>query len=485
MKRFRRASLLLLACAVALMIACPTAALANSARTQWEGVTTTGLLTSDEECPIVVDREVLTFDIREFPLEYYGSTDELLAYSPSVTAEYTFRNPADYAVKATLVFPFGRLPDYADAFAGYSLEAIERLEAAATQYGASIDGEPTQTVLRHTLLYPFDKFFLENDLPKLRDGYTEDPFYSPSLTVTKFTYEISGIPEGNDAATIGFRWTPREDAKILLMNQAGLQQLKDGENSVMVNTWAENDRLVEVYVFGNAPDGILAGLFKDGSCTTGVDGRITNVGTKAMSFEEFALQEWSEETGVLKHDWYNAMVDDLNHCEQGWGEGIIMRAEFGVHESLDLSNLLLRWYEYEIALEPGQVIANEVTAPIYPSIDAGYTPPIYGYSYLLSPAQMWSDFGTLDVLVKTPYAMTESNLEGFERLEGEAGYTLSLDGLPEGELEFTLSESENPKEPSFASQYSILLPMLAMVVAPLFLIGLLIGVLVGRRRKRR
>ena len=135
---------LILACATALAIACPATALANSAQTQWEGVTSMGPLTADEDCPIVVDREVLTFDIREFPLEHYENPDDLLAYTPSVTAEYTFRNPADYAVRATLVFPFGNLPDYADAFAGYDLQEGERAKLSLAQYGASIDGEPAQ-----------------------------------------------------------------------------------------------------------------------------------------------------------------------------------------------------------------------------------------------------------------------------------------------------------------------------------------------------
>ena len=442
-----------------------------------------GPLTADEECPIVVDREVLTFDIQEFPLEYYEDPDDLLAYTPSVTAEYTFRNPADYAVRATLVFPFGNLPDYADAFAGYDLQEGERAKLALAQYGASIDGEPAQTVLRHTLLYPYDKFFIENDLPKLRDGYADDPFYSPDLPVTNFTYEISGIPEGNDAATIGFRWTPREDARILLMHQTGVKPIDD-EGDHLVDTWVRNGQVVEVYVFGNAPESLQAGLFADGSCTTELDGRITSVSIETTTFEEFALQEWDEGSSVLKHDWYNAMVDDLNECEQGWGKGIIMRAQTNAHDGFDLSSMLLRWYEYEIELEPGQTLVNAVTAPIYPSIDADYNPPVYGYSYLLSPAQTWAGFGELQVRVLTPYHMADGGASGFEPLEGEQGYAFSVDGLPEGELEFALSESADPQPPTLASKSGYLL-MLAPIVLPLFIVGAIAGIVAGKLRKRR
>ena len=73
-----------------------------------------------------------------------------------------------------------------------------------------------------------------------------------------------------------------------------------------------------------------------------------------------------------------------------------------------------------------------MTAPLYPAIDSGYTPSLYAYTYLLSPAKTWAQFGELEVVVKTPYYMTESGIDGFTRTDG--GYALSLPGLPEGEL---------------------------------------------------
>ena len=78
---------------------------ANSAQRHWSGTDSTGALVKDKNCPLVVDKELLTFDVQEFPKNYYNSTEEFLAYTGKVTAEYTFRNPADYTVTATLVFP--------------------------------------------------------------------------------------------------------------------------------------------------------------------------------------------------------------------------------------------------------------------------------------------------------------------------------------------------------------------------------------------
>ena len=40
---------------------------ANSAQRHWSGTDSTGALVKDKNCPLVVDKELLTFDVREFP----------------------------------------------------------------------------------------------------------------------------------------------------------------------------------------------------------------------------------------------------------------------------------------------------------------------------------------------------------------------------------------------------------------------------------
>ena len=89
----------------------PTAS-ANSAQSHWSGTDRTGAIVTDEICPLEVQGEKLTFEVQEFPRNYYSTAEEFLAYTGRVTAEYTFYNPADYTVTATLVFPFGAVPDY-------------------------------------------------------------------------------------------------------------------------------------------------------------------------------------------------------------------------------------------------------------------------------------------------------------------------------------------------------------------------------------
>ena len=106
-----------------------------------------------------------------------------------------------------------------------------------------------------------------------------------------------------------------------------------------------------------------------------------------------------ETSGILDYDWYNAFVSALNYFQ--WEYGAIHSTEIG----FDISDRLMRWYEYEISVGPGERIVNTVTAPIYPDIDSRYEPLVFEYTYLLSPAQTWAAFGNLDIVVNTPYYM--------------------------------------------------------------------------------
>ena len=132
------------------------------------------------------------------------------------------------------------------------------------------------------------------------------------------------------------------------------------------------------------------------------------------------------------HDWYNAVVDSLNECD---------RSDYGV--ILDYRNpwqsSFLRWYEYKMTVPAKGRIVNTVSAPMYPSINARYSSPVYTYNYLLSPAKSWAEFGTLDIEILTPYSMV---LTERDFIKTETGYSLSLSGLPSGELTFSLSAQE-------------------------------------------
>ena len=86
----------------------------------------------------------------------------------------------------------------------------------------------------------------------------------------------------------------------------------------------------------------------------------------------------------------------------------------------------------------------------------------------------------MEVVVNTPYYMPECGIDGFTRTDG--GYALTLPGLPEGELTFTLSESETPQPPKWLSLY-IMPTEFIIVMAVLAAVGVAVFLL-NRRKKR-
>ena len=461
-------------------------AAANSAQMHWEGVSSTGAIITDGNSPIVVEKELLTFDIAEYPQQYYTDIDEYLSYTGKVTAEYTFYNPADYTVTARLVFPFGSQPTYASS---YDSETGTRRDHADTEkYGVTVNGEAVEATLRYTLSERGAQFELTKDLALLHDGFVEDDFYSPDLPVTIYLYRVSGIDEQKyPAANVAFdvSETDYPGSRLYLVDQSGSHYQKSS-NTQRMSIWAENDQKIALYVIGEPlSEPIEWNFYENGGVENReqIDGTIVNYETETLTFREFAMQGWFEEhTNVSESDWYNAKVALLKDAEQtSYGSMLYMW-----HANLNAPTLM-RWYEYEITLEPGERIVNTVTAPIYPAIDLTYEPDVYEYTYLLSPATTWGQFGELKIVINTPYFVAESSLDGFEKTDG--GYVLTRSGLPDGELIFSLSESDAPtKPPRNITNYipiELIISFSVMGGVALLLIGGVVTIVVIVRKRKK
>ena len=446
---------------------------ANSAQRHWSGTDSTGALVKDKNCPLVVDKELLTFDVQEFPKNYYNNIEEFLAYTGKVTAEYTFRNPADYMVTATLVFPFGNLPHYGE----YIYDSLTDKYTAVSdteKYGVKVNGKLIKATVRHTLKDRGTPFSLDADMPKLADGYIADSFFRPDLPVWVQQYSVEGINPENQAATAAF--VLHEDpakTRVLWAEKNGIATLKDG---IRISGWTKTGDTLTVYIFGEPPkDGIAWSLYENGACEKKIDGNITLKYSEQMTFRDFVFREYDNNSGISESDWYNAQVAFMNDGSKDWMYG-------GIYTEKS-SFSLMRWYEYTLTLEPGQTLTNTVTAPLYPAIDVGYTPSIYTYTYLLSPAKTWAQFGELKIVVNTPYYMTENNQGSFFKME--KGYELTLPGLPEKELTFTLSESEHPRHPKLSLPFHPVFLFAGFAGFVLIGGGVIAVVLIMKRKKSR
>ncbi len=441
-----------------LSAAFPLPVSANSAQAHWTGTTATGAIVTNDTCPIIVESEILTFDIQEFPKQYYGNVHDYLSYTGKVTAEYTFHNPADYMVEATLLFPFGTVPDY-----GILLDpkTDERLFAADTEkYNITVNGTAIEKTLRHTLSLHHSQFDLERDMALLYNGYLTDTFYSPDTPVTQYTYIAQNVDTQKYTAA-NAAWIVSSDpskTKVFMENENGGTLL---DNGTQLECWVQDQPFV-VNVIGEPLSQMPEWTFyENGACDKKINGTMTLIRTDVITLKDLVLSEYKEESQISEQDWYNAAITFMKQSEREFG--VISASEF----QLDLSTNLMRWYEYTITLKPGETIVNTVTAPIYPSFHTTYEPPIYEYIYLLSPAKSWKQFGPISVIVNTPYYMTESGPEAFEHTNNR--YTCHFTGLPEEELTFTLCQESDPTAPSHTLS----------MFSPIFMIAVLLLLIVG------
>ena len=417
---------------VVILLCFPLSGSANSAPRYWNGVTASGIFITEGECPLIVENEILTLELIEFPENDYTNAESFLQYNGKVTAEYYFYNPTDYTVNTTLVFPYGNLPDYSYIYdsSGKHIPIIDTDKYDITVNGTHIDKTTRYTYSNST----WYEFSIEDGLNSLSDGYIDDELLTFETPVTLYSYTLN-CKESNPKNVRITATFECDNTKTIFYVKSRYGGFSFSEDKGKISIGADDDGTIEVYFIGEAPDGDF-----DWQLTRfngdEVDGEVIFNKDKIqkMTFEEYVFANYNSDSGIMRHDWYNAALcyfkDDYKANERGYFD-----TSFTKH--------LMRWYEYELTLEPGERIVNCVTAPIYPDIDGEYEPEIYTYTYLLSPASKWASFGKLNINVNTPYYLIDSELS-FTKTE--EGYTLSLDGLPENELVFTLSESESPEE---------------------------------------
>ena len=90
-----------------------------------------------------------------------------------------------------------------------------------------------------------------------------------------------------------------------------------------------------------------------------------------------------------------------------------------------------------------------------------------------------AQFGTLDIILNTPYYMTVSGPEEFQW--NNPGYELHMDGLPEGELTFTLCAEQEPD----AQYYARTFPTELLLVGAAVQVAVMVVIVYARTAKRK
>lgn len=456
-------------------------AYANSAQSYWRGRDAFGAYVTEENCPVTVTGEKLTLRIPEFPQTFYYSEEDFEHYAANVTAEYTFHNPASYDVEMTLVFPFGKKPDYLYDF--YDGDGNWTSADDTQKYAVTADGEEIGRTIRHTL----DSWTGDpaTDISRLSDSRRKSGNFSSETPVTIYYYRQIATAETSKSAFLAAEFEGLGNAdrtKVMLEGMSSYSSEKE-----RIGCWGYG-QVFSLYVIGEPLSRMPEWkVYENAACKKLTDGYVEQVPewklpTEKTTLGELFLKDYDAESGVNETDWFNAVFDECLEDETGLALKCTPR-------ELNVADRLMRWYEYKLSIPAGESVVNSVTAPLYPSIDLDYSSPVYSYTYLLSPASSWADFGDFELNVETPYYITEGSLEF---VKTDAGYAFSQQGLPEGELSFSMSESENPvpKRTPFLTSFAYFIayfwwtiPVIGIIVAAL-IVGVVLTVIFVRKRKK-
>lgn len=457
---------------------------ANSADRRHYGVDSQGVIIMDEDCPIVVDKEVLTFDIYKneptsggmtFASSSSSQNSNTGFYKKQVSAEYTFTNSSENEIHVNCVFPFG--PYY----------RFDEEETDISQYGISVNGSAIEDRnLRATYCDNADYYEWDNatDFDKMRqnlcDDFKDDELFDKDKTVTAYTVKFPGL-DRDKGYVIALNWAGK-DAKSLISSQ---YMHYDYKNSIRTKYVCQTAYYIDEYVFYVIGDDVVRDdteflsrievytdydLKEEVSCGA-------SIGSKSMTMQELLLQYREDDCIISEVDWYNAVLQNLNFSK---GRDSLMYVG-----SLDVDYYLLCWFEYDLTFAPGETLLNTVTAPLYPDENGWYVPAKYEFNYLLSPASSWADFKDLRVVVNTDMYLIDNEIEGVEI--GEGYYAWHYATLPDGELSFTLCEVEEPEAYSSGIGTIIVVAILVAVLPALFMciVGVIIVVVVIKKKNKK
>ena len=424
---------------------------ANSALRYYKGRNSFGVILTTKDSPVVVEKEDLTFDI-QFDEHYLNGLQ-----IGSVSAKYTFKNTSDAEAKTNVVFPI----DFLSVINYQNNDDFSK-------YGVKVNEETVTSNLRYSYKVQGSTFSVEDDLEYLKDEIITDEFYTPETVVYKYVYACTA---GDSFCKMYFGGI---DARKVVCDNVYTSYWQNLDGAESIGFWVDKNEYI-FYSIGEEIDfAERAEFFSDSERTSRVNGSFKLLSKQDITFGDLAYQYYDENYGVSKTDWYNAVYASLKEVYPKIAQGYC----FNVYRNLYC------WFEYDMTFAPQETLVNEVVAPLYPDINEMYSPSVYVFNYLVSPASTWKSFANLNVTINTNYYLIDDSV-GFEQIEG--GYAWHSDTLPSSELQFSLCKSQYPSRTSSGiSVNTIINIILLTVLEPLFIVivGLVIVIVVIKKKEK-
>ena len=186
--------------------------------------------------------------------------------------------------------------------------------------------------------------------------------------------------------------------------------------------------------------------------------------------------------------------------EQTRGRATAIRLNFekrvedsGNHYLIDMNDfddffrgnfLVMMVYDVEML---GNSVPNTVSISYYSqaSFNRKYDPTVYTISYLTNPAKNWADFKSLDITIIPPSdnEFVINTTLGFTRND-DGSYSLSLKCLPNENITFSVSSSENPKEKNLELNNLLIMLVILLPIIFFFLFAIIMAIVIYKIVKK-
>ncbi len=450
------------------MLSFPTAILANSGPTYWQGYPSSDIMLVEENSPITVKNEDLVFDFSD---DESGHT-----ISGKVTATYEMVNPTDEQLSVQMAFPFvGRVDELSpdditimvdsnpvpyDLFIGDTVDS----------YGASIeDREPS-----------FDFKDIVNTITD--ELYKAENFTEKELGKL-YMIEVKPTTDQRINFAVDFDF-----AKTKVLTYGFNRYERDGKK-VRIAAWCYETEVLQIYVLGE-DIGLNINAYTDGELSKKTDLFTHQISTKEVELKTYLMEyiknnNYRETNNIFSDtQLYNLYAKALDrNFTSGYssehdllGEGYYQRiltlvytVEFPANSEKEVS----------VSYRTSGTMDRRETAD-----------PLYTFDYILNPAKNWKDFKNLYIEIIPPQKAPHIVKSSIEFTKGEKNtYTATLAELPEDDLSFTLYAHEkitllDKIQGKLRRSFGYFI-FLAIDAIAFLIIGIIIVILVLRRKKNK
>lgn len=393
---------------------------ANSAPVYWEVSPSSNVMIVEEDSPISVLKENLTFDFRENLLEDYSIVAK-------VNAEYTMKNMSEKEITSAMVFP------YFGNFSGSRKPGGEVL----------VDGSPVPYTLYYGDAYrkenlEEEKLDLKGALNEMETGSYEPVNFSLDEPGVLYQVTFKNLKKDHFTGKVSFSLEGSEKVFAKNLNSYGYSA-----DQYDIGTSVRYQDTIEVFLLGDALDLIPEAHTFEGVTLRENEDYTVEISKKSMLFQDY-YEEMIADSEYLGYFVINNQTERnffLKNLDDAFGSARLV-TEDDLAQFLHEERLIFLYYETSFQAEEEKTISISYEAG--GSMDRRSSKdPTYIFEYLLSPAGYFKDFKNLTLRVLPsegyPYVLS-SSLPLDKKENGE--YLGVFDTLPEKELTFTMYREE-------------------------------------------